>query len=214
MATTFTSFGDIPVPDDDAATDIAAIVSALAEVVDPKLRGVAFSTTERDSKFYLAPAGFVCTVVYPPSPTEPTTPDELIGMYIKTVKAGQIGWSPIYEPTAAYTETVLQLVDGYEQRGVSYTPVVTRENANYANLNGAIVRSDAGNIANNSVVAYLPANLLPARAGMDVPVATNSNSTSTFLCPKLSISADGTMTMFGPGNTTWLSFDNIRYRLA
>lgn len=211
MGTVYSPFGEVPYPDEDAAYDVPAHLSALVGALDAKMVGIAYSKSERDSKFFNAPAGFVCKVVYPP--TDPTKPDELIGLYIKTGKAGFITWDKLYEVATDFAEYNLQIVDGYEPR-TGFTPSVLQENENFAVLNGALVRSDGGNITSGSTVAYLPSNMVPYRAGSDYATATTYNSSQTAGSSKISISQSTLGIIYYGPSVAWLGLDGVRFRVV
>lgn len=207
MGTVYSPFGDVPYPDEDAAYDVPAHLSALVEALDPKLIGEAYSTSDRDAKYFGAPAGFVSKVVN--SPSHPTNPNELVGLYIKTGIAGIVTWYALYEPATTLVEVPLQLVDGFEPRDGTYVPTVFRENTNFVVLNGAVVRSNAADIVSGTVVAYLPDTFVPYRTGADYPISAEWGAAGVY---KITVhQSDRSITYYGP-DVAWAGFDGVRIR--
>lgn len=210
MAYTYSDFSALRVPDGASADDVSEHFSYLVEQLDPVLYGVASSTAERDSKFFDAPAGFLAKVVN--APDHPSAPNALVGVYVKNVAAGFVGWASLYEATSVFTITPLPLVDGFEQRGTAYTPQIVRESEHYISMEGSIVRTDAAQIAMGTIVAYIPPSFVLAREFEDYPCATASVSTTG--TSKISlIASNGQVTYYGP-STNWLGFTGVRARLA
>jgi hypothetical protein len=204
---TYSDFSELRIPDEFAADDVAAHLSYLVEQVDPKLMGDASSTADRDSKFYDAPAGFMARV------TDAGNDDALVGVYIKTVPAGEVGWYALYEPLSALVEQPLLLLDGIEQRNVDQPPTYTRENLNFGVLSGAVVKSDASTIVNATSFAYLPSTVTPFHGTRDYPVATNYNGTNTGSSKIHIASWDRSITYWGPP-TTWVGLSGVRFRIV
>lgn len=212
MAYTYSDLAALRVPDGAAADDVAAHLSFLVEQIDPMLQGMAYSAADRDSKFFMAPAGYFCKVVNPP--TDPTAPDELIGIYIKTAKAGLIGWYPLYEPFAAYTEYPISIVDGFEPRASDRIPTITVEDPHWAVLSGAFQTSGgSGNITFGTKVAYLDPHVVPLRPAQDFPCSLSYNASNAGVGRVAVTASDGGLAYWGPP-TTWFALDGVRIQLA
>ena len=210
MGTVYSPFGEVPYPDENAAYDVPAHLSAIVNLIDDKLTGESFSTSERDSKFYAAPAGFVAKVVNPPG--HPTNPDEIVGIYVKTGKAGVTTWYALYEPATTMAEQPLQVVDGYDPRDGVSMPTVFRENEHFAVLNGAVVKSDGTKIVSGAVIAYLPTGFNPYRTAADYPVSEQWAS-GTAGAAKISIFQGAMSIMYTGPDVAWVGFDGVRFRL-
>ncbi|AWY07512.1 hypothetical protein SEA_LAZERLEMON_29 [Streptomyces phage LazerLemon] len=208
MGYTYTDFAGLRVPDENAADDVPADLSFLAEQLDTAVVLKAVSTADRDSKFYDAPSGVICVVRSSPGGV-------VSGVYIKTSDAGSATWGTIWEPPSALELVQLTLNDQYTTRGTpTYDPGVYREPGGiFAQMSGAIVRVDGAQIQSSSVVGYLPSGYLPLRQSNDYAVAITSSSAYTTSEPKVSLSGDGSITYYGTP-TNWLGFDSIRYFLA
>lgn len=207
MGYTFTDLAGLRVPDENAADDVPADLSYLADQLDTALILTAVSTAERDSKFYDAPSGVICVVR-----AADTT---ITGVYVKTSDTGTATWGTLWEPTADLAFTSIQLADAYTTRGTpTYDPGVYRENGGiFATMTGAFVRIDGAQITSGSVIGYLPSGFLPLKSAEDHPVAVTSSSANTTSSPKISLTSSGTITYFGtPVN--WCGLENIRYFLA
>lgn len=204
---TYTDFAGLRVPDENAADDVPADLSFLAEQLDTSVVLKAVSIADRDSKFYDAPSGVICVVR--------SAGGVISGAYIKTSDSGSSTWGTIWEPPSALELTQITLNDAYTTRGTpTYDPGVFREPGGiFAQLSGAIVRVDGAQIQSSSVVGYLPSGFLPLRSANDFAVAITSSSAYTTSEPKVSLSGDGTITYYGTP-TNWLGFDSIRYFLA
>lgn len=204
---TYTDFAGLRVPDENAADDVPADLSFLAEQLDTATVLKAVSVADRDSKFYDAPSGVICVVRATPSGT-------VSGVYIKTGNEGTATWGTIWEPPSALELTQITLNDAYTTRGTpTYDPGVYREPGGiFAQMSGAIVRVDGGQIASSSVLGYLPSGFLPLRVN-DFAVAITSSSTYTTSEPKVALQLDGTIQYYGTP-TNWVGFDSIRYFLA
>lgn len=209
MGYTFTDLAGLRVPDENAADDVPADLSYLADQLDTAVVLQAVSTAERDSKYYDAPSGVICVVRAAP-------PDGTIsGVYIKTANEGTATWGTLWQPPASLTFAAIQLADPYTTRGTpTYDPGVYRENGGvFATLTGAFVRIDGAQITSGSVIGYLPSGYLPLKSAEDHPVAVTSSAANTTSSPKISFTSDGTITYFGtPVN--WCGLEQIRYFLA
>ena len=207
MGYTYTDFAGLRVPDENAGDDVPADLSFLAEQLDTMTVLKATSTSDRDAKYYDAPSGVLCVVRSDPGGV-------VSGVYIKQGDTGTATWGTIWEPPAALTLTALNLADPYTSRGVpTYDPGVYKEPGGiFAQMSGAIVRVDGGQIQSSTVLGYLPSGYLPMRVN-DFACAITSSSSYTTSEPKVSLQVDGTINYFGTP-TNWVSFDSIRYFLA
>ncbi len=207
MAYSYSDYNGLRVPDGASADDVAEHLSYLIEQLDTRLQGVASSTAERDSKFFDAPAGFVCKVMN----TTPD-PDELVGIYVKTKPAGSNGWYTLYENATTFTVQPLLLVDGYEPRTNDTVPKIVVEDENWITIEGQVVRTDGGVITFGSPVAYVPAPLAVPAQTHDWPVGTTGVSAAG--APRVSLSTSSlALVYWGPSCTAFM-FDGIRYRRA
>lgn len=209
MAYTYSNLAALRVPDQNAGDDVAAHLSYLVEQLDPAIVGTAASLSDRDSKFYNAPAGYLCKVVKPND--HPDDPNGVIGLYIKTKHVGQVGWYALYEPGLAMVDIPVSLVDGFDPRGVGFELVLTPENERFATLSGAVVKTNGSAIANGDILGYLPVGYYPYRKNQDfgTAVAYNINPGNA----RISLSGNtGAVTYYGP-STSWVGVDNVRYRL-
>jgi len=204
---TYTDFAGLRVPDENAADDVPADLSFLAEQLDTATVLKAVSTADRDQKFYDAPSGVICVVR--------SSAGVVSGVYIKTSEEGSATWGTIWEPSGALELTQITLNDQYTTRGTpTYDPGVFKEPGGiFAQMSGAIVRVDGAQITSSSVLGYLPSGFLPLRSATDFAVAITSSSTYTTSEPKVSLNGDGSIVYYGT-STNWVGFDSIRYFLA
>jgi hypothetical protein len=203
----YTDNAGLRVPDENAADDVPADLSFLADQLDTAVVLQAVSVAERDSKFYDAPSGAICVVR--------AGDGTISGVYVKTSNEGSATWGTIWSPPASLTFTAIQLADPYTTRGTPlYDPGVYREAGGiFASLTGAIVRLDGGQVQSSQVLGYLPSGFLPLLAAEDHACAVTSSSGSTTSFPKVSLASDGSITYFGtPVN--WVGLNSIRYFLA
>lgn len=207
MGYTYTDFAGLRVPDENAADDVPVDLSFLAEQLDTAVVLKAISTADRDQKYYDAPSGVICVVR--------SAEGDVSGVFVKTSDAGEAAWGTIWEPPTALEMAQLTLNDLYTTRGTpTYDPGVYREPGGiFAQMSGAVVRTDGGQIASSSVLGYLPSNFLPLRNASDYAVAITSSTTYTTAEPKIALTGEGTITYYGTA-TNWVSFDSIRYFLA
>jgi hypothetical protein len=206
---TYSDFAGFRVPDEDAADDVPADLSYLVAQLDNVVILEATTTAERDSKFYDAPSGVICRVKNPDNAA--TDPGKVFGLYIKQSNAGTAQWGTLWEPPADLNFTAIPLADPYTTRGTpTYDPGLWLEPGGiFVQMTGAIVKVDGTQITSGQAIGYLPSNFLPLRPSGDYSCATAYHSANQG-SSKVSLSADGTMTYYGP-NVNWVGFDGIRY---
>jgi hypothetical protein len=204
----YTDFAGLRVPDENAADDVPADLSYLADQLDTSVVLKAISTADRDQKYYDAPAGVVCVVK--------STPDNVVsGIYVKTSPEGSADWGTVWQPSGALELVQLTLTEGITSRGIPvYNPGIYREPGGiFAQMTGAVVRTDGAQIQSGTVLAYLPSGYLPLRDANDFACAVSSSSSNTTATPKVSLTGAGTVTYYGtPVN--WVGLDTVRYFLA
>jgi hypothetical protein len=86
----YTDNAGLRVPDENAADDVPADLSFLADQLDTAVVLQAVSVAERDSKFYDAPSGAICVVR--------AGDGTISGVYVKTSNEGSATWGTIWSP--------------------------------------------------------------------------------------------------------------------
>lgn len=212
MGYIYSNYAGLRVPDEDAADDVPADLSYLVDQLDTTTVLRATSLGDRDSKFYDAPSGVICVVRNPSDAT--TDPGKVFGVYVKTSNPGTVAWSQIWEPPASVNFLTLSLADAITTRGTpTYDPGVWKENELFAQLKGAVVRTDGQQITQGTTLGYLPSSLLPMQEAADFPCSTAYHSSATGSSTKVAMWNDGRLAYYG-ASVNWVGLDGIRYFLA
>lgn len=203
MGYTYTPNAGLRVPDEAAADDVPADLSYILTQLDTAVVLYAVSLSDRDSKYYNAPSGVICVVR--------AVDTTITGIYVKRTDVGTATWGTVWEPPSALTFVAISPADQYTSRGTpTYDPGVWGEPGGvFATCKGAIVKVDATNISNGSVIGNLPSGYLPLNTSADYPCAT-TYQTANIGSSKINLTADGTITYFGP-TLAWVSLDGLRY---
>jgi hypothetical protein len=206
VGATYSQFAGLPVPDTAAINDVPYWISQLAAELDTQVVLQAASTADRDSKYFPAPAGVLCTV------TDPS--GNVIGVYVKTSPAGTSVWSPVWTAPSAPLQVDVPLADGLQAANGKSPIAVYNEVANTWTFWGNVAFANGGNIPNNTILGTIPAavqmsTVQPFYEG-NAPTSVGGTGSPSGTA-KISLAVSGNIVVFlgsgvAPG---WVGLDGI-----
>jgi hypothetical protein len=173
--------------------------------MDPRLILTASSTSDRDSKFFNAPAGVVCVV---------ETGGTALGLYVKTSDVGTASWSTVWTAPVAPTPVAIPLADGFQATNGKNPVAVYNSAANTWTLWGNIATVNGSTISNSTTLGTLPAAVQVATYQPYFEGTSTMSVSGTGSPPgtvKISVNSSGSIICFmGSGvATNWVGLDGV-----
>lgn len=205
MGATYSQFSALPVPDTAGNNDVPYWLSQLVAGLDTKLLLSATSTSDRDSKFFNAPAGVVCVVA---------TGGTATGVYVKTSDVGTSVWATVWTAPVAPTPVTIPLADGLQATNGKTPVAVYNATTNTWTLWGNIATVNGSSIGNSTTLGTLPAAVSLATYQPYYEGVSTESVSGTGTLPgavKISINSSGSIIAYmGSGlATNWVGLDGI-----
>lgn len=205
MGASFSEFAGLPVPDGQGTDDLSYWLSQLVAGLDTAVVMKASSNADRDSRFYLAPAGSICVVV---------SGSTVSGVYVKTSAPGTAVWGTVWQPQSPITWTPLVLASNVSQW--STPPSITLSDDNrWGTLRGDVQTVSSAAFVNATLVATIPPPFIVDES-VKIPVAFNQVGSSGVAVGYLYVSsADNSCTLYGINPATmqpqWAALWGVRF---
>lgn len=206
MGSTNSTFSGLPVPDENATNDTPYWLSQLIASLDTKTVLTAVSTSDRDSKFFNAPAGVVCVVK--------SVSNVVSGVYVKTSDVGTAVWSAIWTAPGPLKQVPIPLADGFQTANGKSPIAVFNPVPNTWTLYGNISAVNSTNISSATTLGTIPpavslSTVQPYYEGAGVCSVGGTGSVPG-VC-KISVTASGSIIVYLASGvaTPWVSLDLI-----